>query len=89
MQDWAYTDSVFSNHCEERNEICEYADLLERVLEDVEPEGLEENPIDPLIVVVTSRGEFAVELKKRYSELVDKTFDFCVQNRWYGFCNDW
>lgn len=93
------TDSIFdpSTFNYEKYETVSYADALELALEqhfenleDEEDEPTEEelDEENPLMVVITTRHPYT-KLKKRYSEVVDVVFDYCVENEIVGFKMDW
>jgi hypothetical protein len=79
------SDTIFNDG--ERYSNMSYADLLEYLGEDYEDE--DEEVKDPLITVVTTRGEPYVEIKKPLSEVIDVVFKFAVKNKIIGFKNDW
>lgn len=70
----------------DKHAIVSYGNTLAGLIE--EQDDIDEDEEDPEIVVMTTRG-IKVELKKKYSEIIDAVFDFACKKEIVGFENDW
>lgn len=89
------TDTIFdpSTFYYEKYQTVSYADALESCLESALEDMSEEeydavDKVNPIITAITTRHPYT-ELKKSYNEIVDKVYEYCIENKIWGFKNDW